>query len=77
MTIKAVYQNGVFRPLQPLEIKEGTEVEITVPKKPKTPPSPREAMDRLLKIADMPPEGPGGFSGEDHDKVLYGESPNK
>jgi predicted DNA-binding antitoxin AbrB/MazE fold protein len=77
MTIRAVYQDGVFRPLQPLEITEGTEVEVTVPKKRKQPPSPEEVIERLLRISDMPSEGKGPFSGEDHDKILYGEAPNK
>lgn len=77
MTIRAVYQNGVFRPLQPLEIKEGTEVEVTVPQQRKSPPDPREGISRLLRIAAMPSEGEGHFSGQDHDKILYGEAPNK
>jgi predicted DNA-binding antitoxin AbrB/MazE fold protein len=76
MTIRAVYQNGVLRPLQPLEITEGTEVEVTVTSR-KSPPDPREGIERLLRIAAMPSEGEGQFSGQDHDKVLYGEAPNK
>jgi len=31
MTIPARYENGVFRPLEPVEIKEGTMVEVHVP----------------------------------------------
>ena len=27
----------------------------------------------MRRIAERPLEGPGGFSGKDHDKVLYGE----
>ena len=31
MTISARYENGVFRPLQDIEIQEGTVVEVNVP----------------------------------------------
>jgi len=31
MTIPAKYENGVFRPLEAVEIKEGTVVEVHVP----------------------------------------------
>jgi predicted DNA-binding antitoxin AbrB/MazE fold protein len=31
MTITAKYENGVFRPLQKVEVKEGTTVEVYVP----------------------------------------------
>jgi predicted DNA-binding antitoxin AbrB/MazE fold protein len=31
MTIPARYENGVFRPLEAVEIKEGTVVEVHVP----------------------------------------------
>jgi predicted DNA-binding antitoxin AbrB/MazE fold protein len=73
MTIKAVYQNGVFRPLQPLEITEGTEVEVTVPKKRKQPPTPEEVAERLQRIADLPLQPGPYFTGEDHDTILYGK----
>ena len=72
MTIRAVYQDGVFRPLVPPEIKEGTEVEVTVPKQRRKL-SPEEVAERLLRIADMPVEKGPTFSGQDHDKILYGE----
>jgi hypothetical protein len=41
MTIPAKYENGVFRPLQEVRMKEGTLVEVNVPAEPpsKRPPS--------------------------------------
>lgn len=30
-TIKAVYENGVFRPLEPVKLPEGEHVQVTVP----------------------------------------------
>lgn len=41
MTIPAKYENGVFRPLQEVQVKEGTLVEVNVPVEPpaRRPPS--------------------------------------
>jgi predicted DNA-binding antitoxin AbrB/MazE fold protein len=35
MTISAKYEKGVFRPLEEVQIKEGTVVEVLVPAEPK------------------------------------------
>ncbi len=39
MTIPARYENGVFRPLEAVKIKEGTVVEVYVPQGEKAKPS--------------------------------------
>ena len=31
MTIKAIYENGVFKPQEPVELEEHTEVEVVLP----------------------------------------------
>jgi AF2212-like protein len=31
MTVKAVYENGVFRPKEPVDLPEKTEVEVVLP----------------------------------------------
>lgn len=31
MTVKAIYENGVFRPQQPVHLEEHTEVEVVIP----------------------------------------------
>lgn len=75
MTIKVVYENGVFRPLKPIrDVREGTEAEVTVTKPSRPVPTPEEVIEAFMKIANMPVE-PGGkhFNGEDHDKILYGD----
>lgn len=73
MTIKVIYQNGVFKPLNPLDVKEGTEAEVTI-QKPRSIPTPEKVIENLLRLADMPLEGEGKlFSGRDHDKILYGD----
>jgi predicted DNA-binding antitoxin AbrB/MazE fold protein len=75
MTIKVVYENGVFRPLKPRrDIKESTEGEVTINVPPRTVPSPEEVVEAFTKIANMPVElGGKHFNGEDHDKILYGD----
>ena len=61
MTIAAKYENGVFKPLQEVKIKEGTVVEVYVPQREKAKPR---------SIRDL------GFAGEwaDRDGITDGVS---
>jgi len=84
-TVPAIYDAGVFRPLQPVDLAQDTHVEVQVPAAPlsenSTELSPEElthqqaAIEAMLaEIESLPKEGPDdGFSGRDHDKVLYGK----
>ena len=71
MTLEAVYEKGMLRLMQPIDLPEGTRVEITLVKsgsnfQQKTP------ADILAAIASLPLEGDRNeFSGRDHDNVLY------
>jgi predicted DNA-binding antitoxin AbrB/MazE fold protein len=70
MTIKigAVYRDGVFQPSTPPPISEGAEVELVVT----TADEPGSLADALEEIARTPVEATrDGFSGADHDGVLY------
>jgi len=71
MTIAAIYEKGVLRLMQPIELPEGTSVEIIVI--PKTSHSqPKSPADILAEIAALPLEDNSDtFSGREHDKVLY------
>lgn len=70
--IQAVYENGVFRPVQPVELAEGTPVELQI-ETPLPFTDPKILAKALAEIAALPLEGPDdGFSGADHDKILYG-----
>ncbi len=74
LPIEAVYQDGVLRPSRPIDLAEGTRVEIIVIPRMSSPgperPTPAEVAAR---IAAMPLQSsPEGFSGEDHDAFLYG-----
>lgn len=69
--IHAVYERGVFRPTDPVPIAEGTAVEITVSTEAESRATEGGAA-ALLRIAELPLEGPDdGFSGAEHDRVLY------
>jgi len=68
-----VFEGGVLRPTEPVELTEGSQVEVIVIQ-PSTVNSPRSAADLLAEIAALPMEPNGQvFSGRDHDRILYGE----
>lgn len=69
-TVTAIFENGIIRPLQPVDLDNGEEVEVILLKKGE--PSPVEASTILSDIADLPLEGDSdAFSGADHDDILY------
>ena len=75
MTAAAIYEHGILRPLSPLPLAEGGRVEVTVTDDVTSVPAAemRRADDLLREIGAMPMEAGGaGFSGRDHDRVLYG-----
>lgn len=71
--IQAVYEHGVFRPIDPVPLEEGAKVELSYERPaPLKPPQPMLAA--IEEIARLPLEGPDdGFSGADHDDILYGK----
>jgi predicted DNA-binding antitoxin AbrB/MazE fold protein len=80
MTIKAKYENGVLRPIEPLPLREGETVDVTVSVAAPAPPArkrdPHEVARLLKEIAAIPSDGPEPDDGlnpsTDHDKILYG-----
>jgi predicted DNA-binding antitoxin AbrB/MazE fold protein len=69
--IEAIYERGVIRPLQPLELPEGTRLDLVVitHEQPKTN---GNAAQILAEIAALPLEGPDDeFTGREHDSILY------
>lgn len=84
-TIPAVFADGVFRPLEPVDLAEGTQVQVQVQvphgtEAPSAELSPEElarqwaAIEEMLaEIERLPIQEPDdGFSGRDHDRILYG-----
>ena len=71
--IEAVYSDGVFRPVEPVTFAEGTRVVVEYEVAEPTV-DPQELIRAVDEIAALPSEGPDdGFSGADHDKILYGK----
>jgi len=71
--IEAVYERGIIRPLQPLELPEGARLDLIVitHEQPKANGS---AAEILAEIAALPQEGSDdSFSGREHDSILYPE----
>jgi predicted DNA-binding antitoxin AbrB/MazE fold protein len=71
--IEAVYEHGMIRPLQPLELPEGARLDLIVVthEPPKTN---GNAAEILAEIAALPLEGsPDTFAGREHDSILYPE----
>ena len=72
-TIEAVYEGGVLRLKEPVALADGTIVEVTITTSELSVENNTPAQI-LSSIASLPMEGDGqGFSGRDHDKILYGE----
>ena len=77
-TIDAVYQNGVFRPAVPPNLRDGTAVRIVVVAEPPVAaPSPGKAAYEMVRvIAEMPEESGGdpNVTSLNVDRILYGSS---
>jgi predicted DNA-binding antitoxin AbrB/MazE fold protein len=66
--VRAVYSDGVFRPEAPLPVAEGARVELTVDSAPVA----QSLVESLEEISRLPAAGAkDGFSGADHDRILY------
>jgi predicted DNA-binding antitoxin AbrB/MazE fold protein len=69
--IEAVYEQGVIRPLQPLELPEGARLDLIVVTHEQSESSGSTA-EILAQIATLPLEGSNdSFAGREHDSVLY------
>ena len=72
---EAIYEHGIIRPIEPLELPEGSRVDVIVITHEK----PRingNASSILAQIAALPLEGASdSFSGREHDSILYPKIP--
>lgn len=65
ITVEAVYENGVFKPKQPLHLDEGTEVQIII----KQPEHVENPLEHVIGIGDS-----GRTDGAaQHDRYIYGK----
>ena len=69
-TVKAVYENGVFKPIEPVSLEEHAEVEVVIPNRSvRTPDDPTgwKAIDSVIGILKgTPPD-----VSEKHDDYIY------
>jgi predicted DNA-binding antitoxin AbrB/MazE fold protein len=77
-TVEAIYENGVLRLSRPIDLAEGTPVEVIIiprSRQPQPQSGKRTPAEILAEIAAMAVESTdtGGVSGRDHDKILYGD----
>ncbi|RJP42398.1 MAG: DUF104 domain-containing protein [Phycisphaerales bacterium] len=71
---KAVVENGLLRPTEPVSLRDGATVELVLVQQDDGSPAPTEAARILAEIAATPLEAGGReFWGRDHDQILYGE----
>ena len=71
MTVKAIYENGVFRPQEPVHLEEHTEVEVLLPSTispDMDDPTGWKAAEALIGFID---DAPADMA-EHHDHYLYG-----
>ena len=69
--IEAVYEQGMIRPLQPLELPEGARLDLIVITH-EQPETNGKAATILAEIAALPLEGSSDtFAGREHDSILY------
>ncbi len=78
--VEVIYENGVLRPLQPLDLAEGTRLEVTMTRII-APSLEQEQVDEaeylaflceLDKIANLPLESPPQpHAAQEHDAILY------
>jgi predicted DNA-binding antitoxin AbrB/MazE fold protein len=75
--VDAVYDDGVFRPIGPIALPDGAKVRLHVDSESgasKAMLRQRADLDDFRRVmAALPVESPtDGFSGADHDRLLYG-----
>lgn len=71
MRIKAIYENGVFKPQEPVHLAERTEVEVVIPATTSLEvddPTGRKAAEALIGFIDDAPVDMAEY----HDHYLYG-----
>jgi predicted DNA-binding antitoxin AbrB/MazE fold protein len=69
--VEAIYERGIIRPLEPLELSEGTRLDVIVITHEKPRPN-RNASEILAEIAALPLESASdSFAGRELDSILY------
>jgi len=72
-TIEAVYEGGVLRPVDPIDLDEGARVRLLLVRERR--PGQKSPAEIMAEIAALPREGSDEIetASRDHDRYLYGE----
>jgi predicted DNA-binding antitoxin AbrB/MazE fold protein len=69
-TVKAIYEDGVFKPKEPVSLDEHTEVEVTIPRRPQRDPDDPTGWKAIDELVGCLKSGRSDIA-ENHDKYLY------
>jgi len=69
--VKAVYEDGVFKPKEPVHLQEKTEVEVLIPAEPKQDDDDPTGWKAARRFIGLWKDAPADDIAEDHDKYLY------
>ncbi|ODS34010.1 MAG: hypothetical protein SCARUB_00881 [Candidatus Scalindua rubra] len=69
-TIEIIFEDGVFKPLNKIDIKEHTKIKIVLPTEVGHPPSRESALEGIIDIAEDCFDSDLSIH---HDKYLYGK----
>ena len=69
--VKAIYEDGVFKPKEPVQLEERTEVEVLIPTAAPAEDDPTgwKAMREFIGLAGE--DAGSGNASEDHDAIIY------
>jgi predicted DNA-binding antitoxin AbrB/MazE fold protein len=72
-TIEAIYEGGVLRPVDPIDLDEGARVQLLLLRERRS--GHRSPAEVMAEIAALPREGSDDVetASRDHDRYLYGE----
>lgn len=69
--VKAIYGNGVFKPKEPVELQERTEVEVLIPTPPPVDADDPRGWKTAAELIGFIDDAPSNMA-ENHDFYLYG-----
>ncbi len=70
--VKAIYEDGVFKPKEPVELEEHAEVEVLIPTLPKRDPDDPTGWKAIDRLIGSLTSGASDVS-ENHDEYLHGD----
>jgi predicted DNA-binding antitoxin AbrB/MazE fold protein len=79
-SVSAIYDGSVFRPLEPVDLAQGTPVIVQIQSSPVPASNDKDDETRsawqayLERMESLPDNSPAdGLSNRDHDRILYGK----